>query len=1475
MNLNLTQRAYSLRLAPAAADDTTWRARLWRTHCAVNHGAAAFGDWLLTLRGGLDHGLADSPVKRKSGECPPDDDTRRARRILLALSWLTVEVGYTGPHAVQAKQVVDTLGEILRKRRLPEEEINKWVHDCTESLNAGIKAGATWVNRSAAFDHLQERYGTALTREEAAEELANFLGKPNQYLARVNLEDDDELPEAGDEGGDENFASLARSWVSRYWGCGRKNDLGKVVDNLQKLANHASSFTGQTGRKFLERVIELLGGQAQPDATNKEMLATIRRLVGWATGRPSTGLLALKAAAGKADLSPEDVDELQRRLNAEIEKKTDKTDRNVPHWVPPVRDFIETCAGFPFRQERDHTGEFAVMLDHAARRVSALHTWIKRAEAVRRQFAADAAELDSLSAQHPEAVRWLDEYCAARTDASHAEDTYRIRPRAIEGWEAVVAEWQRLGASASAQQRIEAARALQGSKEIEKFGDIQLFEALAAEEARCVWESEAELLLRYAQATDAQHKMRAFKVPAYCHPDPLRHPVFCEFGNSRWKVDFAAHRARSGNNLNRARDRVTSSPGAVKTAEAHLRRLETSCALRLDLLDGDHPQRTELRWQSKRLTADLALRESGNPTATVSRADRHGRAAAGVRPDAPVQILGLFDEPHWNCRLEAPRAQLETLARYLDKHRLGPHEDSGWDQKARRLRDRIGWFVTFSARLRPQGPWLNYAQKHSELVRPITKNEKMVLAPPDKKSEWRGLAFPFEHLLLGATRKGRAMFALARLPGLRLLSADLGHRFGAACAVWETLSPEALHALCGQARPGPDALFHRITTPGPDGRPRTTLLRRIGPDTLPDGSPHPAPWARLERQFLIKLQGEEADARMAGPDELQFIQTLEARCGLAPDFRLSQRRPGAGEGRGPRPSHSVDDLMTHAVDTLRLALRRHTARARLARDFAATHRLEPGDRRSDQPMSPEPRAEHLTRALLVWYDLATSRRMPDLFARRLWKKQVAPHLAGRVLDPRPEDREAAPTRKARECRNAAALADFAAALTEDRRQAISHAWTAVWKKRDDVFRSLLARLRLWLRPRGLRSAAREQRIRSRHIGGLSLSRLDTLRRFHQVQKAFFTRLRPDGSHPTPSEAFGRRTLDALERLREQRVKQLASRIAAAALGLAPAAPSPAERHADEKQAVRLARQRLGKLAPRFTPCHAVVIENLSHYRPDQSRTRRENRQLMQWSRRRVRKFLAEACQLHGLHLREVSPAYTSLQDSRTGAPGCRCVEVPLTEFRRADGRWARAAERIRQKMEADRTEAERLLLETFEHWTRRTPPPHRTIRLLQDGGDLFVSADPDSPAARGLQADLNAAANIGLRALLDPDWPGAWWYVPCDRATHVPLPKEVQGCPLPPLDQPDIPLAPVPAETKAAGRRENRRKNLKAVNLWRDACAAPLTQGNWRQTPDYWADVQRRVARVLRHHNGLLPRATSPADVPTPPAGPAGDDVPL
>jgi hypothetical protein len=117
------QRAYTLRLAGATRDDAAWRDWLWRTHEAVNRGTAAFGDWVLTLRGGLDHALAEG-----------DSAQRQHRRIILALSWLSVESAngapplFLVPHGSDAGsrrdwRTVEALREILRARGVKGDEV--------------------------------------------------------------------------------------------------------------------------------------------------------------------------------------------------------------------------------------------------------------------------------------------------------------------------------------------------------------------------------------------------------------------------------------------------------------------------------------------------------------------------------------------------------------------------------------------------------------------------------------------------------------------------------------------------------------------------------------------------------------------------------------------------------------------------------------------------------------------------------------------------------------------------------------------------------------------------------------------------------------------------------------------------------------------------------------------------------------------------------------------------------------------------------------------------------------------------------------------------------------------------------------------------------------------------------------------------------------------------------------------------------
>ncbi|HBY63950.1 MAG TPA: hypothetical protein DEH78_29350 [Solibacterales bacterium] len=1008
------------------------------------------------------------------------------------------------------------------------------------------------------------------------------------------------------------------------------------------------------------------------------------------------------------------------------------------------------------------------MLDHALRRVSVAHSWVRRAEATRRFLDSDAEKLKKLESRAPGVVQYLDRYCEERSVIVGSLDDpgYSMRRRAVEGWKEIVREWSK-SACDSPETRIAAVRELQSSPEIEKFGDIHLFEHLAADAAVLTWRTEngsdPSLLEDYVAGRTAQRKKVRYKVPAYCHPDHFHHPVYCDFGNSRCDIDYSC-RTRRG-------------PAPDQNVT-------------LDLWNGAEQHRVLLRWSSKRLVANLGLDQQGPQTDStlVTRADRLGRRTAAA---GPVRILNIFDEKDWNGRLQVPRRHLERLARL---------ESLGHYAQVEILRNRLPWFLTFSPSLQPTGPFFDYAASHR-----IAK----------QKDRFR----PNAHANKGRSRN--ALLQLCRLPNLRVLSVDLGHRYAAACAVWETCSANELQEEIKGAKivaggAGPDHIYLHVRTPNDVKR----IYRRVAGDCLADGKPHPAPWARLDRQFVIRLQGEDRLTRAPSADELIRVTQWEEELGRSPDPARK------------RPYRRVDECIQGTLDLLRRALRRHGQRARVAFFL----------RRAAACTEPADRHDSLTKALIHWHALISDPQWTDQWAESWWKQLGLPLPASEVTG-------MVSMRRGQKGQIEGAIRARSVDFLDHPLESWSQQWSASWD-RDDMLWSgkdgLLATMRQWVAPRGLRSVAGESqenrarkqlaRLAARGMGGLSVTRVGNLTALYRLLKAH--RMRPRPAYPSPQnsdcpeslEKFNLRLLTVRDRLRDQRVKQLVSRLIEAALGMgrmprdASACKSPAR-----------------PLRPIDPPCHAIVIESLRYYRPDEANTRRENRMLMEWSSGKVRKLLEEACVLHGLFLHEVNARYTSRQCSRTGLPGLRCSDIPIREFL-SSPHWISAVHRARENLTAkDAAGFDRYLLTLADRFTghhARGSSQPSTVRLPVKGGDLFVAADEHHHPAAAIQADLNGAANVGLRALFDPDWPGAWWFVSCDP-TGAPSPGRVKGC------EAFVGVSTLP-QPEGGQPKETRVKN-EFTYLWRDPAPDPLCAGDylWRPTRSYWNSVEERVLRRL------------------------------
>jgi hypothetical protein len=242
-------------------------------------------------------------------------------------------------------------------------------------------------------------------------------------------------------------------------------------------------------------------------------------------------------------------------------------------------------------------------------------------------------------------------------------------------------------------------------------------------------------------------------------------------------------------------------------------------------------------------------------------------------------------------------------------------------------------------------------------------------------------------------------------------------------------------------------------------------------------------------------------------------------------------------------------------------------------------------------------------------------------------------------------------------------------------------------------------------------------------------------------------------------------LDKLSRLKEQRVFQTAHMILAEALGVRLAEPPTSKKQLEKQKDVH------GVYKAVRPPVDFIVIEDLSRYRASQGRAPRENSRLMKWCHRAVRDKLKQLCEPFGIPVIETPAAWSSRFCSRSGSPGFRAVEVHprmKDDFpwgwmlkRLANHRKDPGENPLKPKLRAECERIERLF-QQLDELNRDIPadnprPQWRTLLAPMAGGPIFVPlydriANPDHPKLQPaiVQADINAAINLGLRAIADP-----------------------------------------------------------------------------------------------------------------------------
>jgi hypothetical protein len=276
--------------------------------------------------------------------------------------------------------------------------------------------------------------------------------------------------------------------------------------------------------------------------------------------------------------------------------------------------------------------------------------------------------------------------------------------------------------------------------------------------------------------------------------------------------------------------------------------------------------------------------------------------------------------------------------------------------------------------------------------------------------------------------------------------------------------------------------------------------------------------------------------------------------------------------------------------------------------------------------------------------------------------------------------------------------------------------------------------------------------------GLSMERLEQLeelrRRFQSLNRALMqTPGQPAGlgkskrgiELPDPCPDL----LNKTDQLREQRVNQTAHLILAQALGVRLRTP--------RKDPELRERHNIHGEYESFRPAvDFIVLEDLSRYLSSQGRARTENSRLMKWCHRAILLKLKQLCEPYGLKVLETNAAYSSRFCSRTGVAGFRAVE--LTPDARKDFRWRKHLDRLEKAARGEikldreaRVESEYVkhlfdMLDQLNASRKEAGKPLRTLLAPVAGGPIFVPMQGHTT-----QADINAAINLGLRAIAAPD----------------------------------------------------------------------------------------------------------------------------
>ena len=402
-----TVRAYTMSLEDPS-DDLT----LWITHRKVNLGTQVFGDFLLTLRGGL--GI------------PPEKPTPETRRLLV-LCWFSVEsrLPETAKYIVRSHHTKEgkfavksamekSLRDCLKEKRVKTEEVELWVRDCMDTLTARIRDDSEWIQRWMMFRDLQDDEKPDPTEIQQIMEkilgkdfLSTKSSKKDKKVEKDNAGKSMDKPSEEDERKAGNARNQGRQFVCNWFGTGKKMDFRSLTKAYEELVDFAIKMkrSPPQNREELRGKVEEFRNEKKWQAVKKKFkgrgngkilravsdleLATKRKNL--AMGSWEEMLLAIYLPNGsplEKFLKPEFWEKIESYAAKQVkalQNKDGSSSKKTP-WHRFLNK-IEKAVGIKYGESRGkaNTEFFYLMMGQAAGLLSKTHSWVRRAESEREQ----------------------------------------------------------------------------------------------------------------------------------------------------------------------------------------------------------------------------------------------------------------------------------------------------------------------------------------------------------------------------------------------------------------------------------------------------------------------------------------------------------------------------------------------------------------------------------------------------------------------------------------------------------------------------------------------------------------------------------------------------------------------------------------------------------------------------------------------------------------------------------------------------------------------------------------------------------------------------------------------------------------------------------------------------------------------------------------------------------------------------------